>query len=77
MHANAGDRIVIRGRRVGGAERRCEVLEARGADGGSPYLVRWADGSEGLIYPGPDAMVEAGKRRRATGGRPSGRTAST
>ena len=39
---------------------------ARGAgrDGGSPYYVRWDDGSEALIYPGSDAMVAPTTRRK-------------
>ena len=56
MHASAGDRIVIRGHRVGEPLRDCQVLEARGPEG--PYVVRWAgDGHEGLFFPGPDATV--------------------
>jgi hypothetical protein len=59
MHAQQGDRIVIRGHRVGEPNRDCEVLEARGDDGGPPYLVRWEDsGHESLFYPGSDAVVE-------------------
>lgn len=59
MHASVGDRIVIRGHRVGDANRDCEVLEVRGVDGGSPYVVRWGDGGhETLFFPGPDATVE-------------------
>ncbi|MGH9135436.1 MAG: DUF1918 domain-containing protein [Acidimicrobiales bacterium] len=64
MQANVGDRIVIKGHKVGDPEREGEVLETRGPDGGSPYLVRWTDGTEGLIYPGSDATVESGKRSR-------------
>ncbi|HKY16507.1 MAG TPA: DUF1918 domain-containing protein [Microthrixaceae bacterium] len=59
MHANVGDRIVIRGHRIRERVRVCEVLEVRGPDGGSPYVVRWSDdGHEGLFFPGPDADVE-------------------
>jgi hypothetical protein len=72
MQANTGDRIVIKGHKVGQPERQCEVLEVRGSDGGSPYYVRWDDGTEGLIYPGSDATVtpapapspSAARRRR-------------
>jgi hypothetical protein len=67
MKANAGDHIVVRGNKVGQPDRQCEVLEARGDDGGSPYFVRWDDGSEALIYPGSDAVVaraSASRRRR-------------
>ncbi len=58
MQASVGDRIIIRGHRVGEPDRDCEVLEARGPDGTAPYLVRWEDtGHEALLYPGPDATV--------------------
>jgi hypothetical protein len=58
MHAKPGDCIVIRGHRTGQADRDCEVVEVRGADGGPPYLVRWGDtGHETLFFPGPDAFV--------------------
>ena len=31
----------------------------RGADGGSPYVVRWGDGGHvTLFFPGPDASEE-------------------
>jgi Domain of unknown function (DUF1918) len=58
MQARSGDRIVVRGHRVGEPDRDCEVLEVRGTDGGPPYLVRWDDsGHEALFFPGPDAAV--------------------
>jgi hypothetical protein len=57
MKAAVGDRLVVRGHRVGDPERDAEVLEVRGADGEPPYLVRWADGHEGLVFPGSDAYV--------------------
>jgi hypothetical protein len=59
MHASIGDRIVIRGHRVGEPDRDCEVLEVRGSEGAPPYLVRWGDsGHESLFFPGPDASVQ-------------------
>lgn len=59
MHAAVGDRIVIKGHRVGEPDRDCEVLEVHGADGGAPYLVRWGDsGHEALFFPGSDASVQ-------------------
>ncbi len=65
MQAKVGDRIVVRGRRVGQPERDAEVLEVRGPDGAPPYLVRWGDGGrEALFYPGSDARVEPLGRRR-------------
>lgn len=63
MHARVGDRIVIKGHRIGEPERDCEVLEVRGADGGPPYLVRWGDsGHQTLFFPGNDAVVEPYER---------------
>ena len=59
MNVAVGDRIVIRGHKVGEHERDGEILEVRGEDGGPPYLVRWSDdGHESLIYPGTDAYVQ-------------------
>jgi hypothetical protein len=59
MHAKVGDRLVIRGHRVGDPVRDAEILEVRHEDGSPPYLVRWSDtGHEGLVYPGPDAEVQ-------------------
>lgn len=59
MQARVGDRIVIRGHRVGQPLRDGEVLEVRGPDGGPPYIVRWEDnGHETLFFPGSDADVE-------------------
>jgi CBS domain-containing protein len=60
-----GDRLVITAHHQGGRPRDAEVLEARGRDGGPPYLVRWQDtGRVSLHYPGSDARLEhlAGRR---------------
>jgi hypothetical protein len=59
MHANVGDRIVIKAHHLAEPDRDCEILEVRGADGGPPYRVRWdADGHESLFFPGSDARVQ-------------------
>lgn len=59
MRAHVGDRIVIKGHRVGEPQRDCEVLAVHDPDGGPPYLVRWEeDGHEGLFFPGNDATVQ-------------------
>lgn len=58
MQANVGDRIVIRGHRIGQPDRDCEVVEVRGEHGGPPYVVRWEDSDhDSLFFPGPDAEV--------------------
>jgi len=59
MHAEVGDRLVVRSQHVDGPIRDAEILEVRGADGAPPYLVRWSDsGNEAFCFPGPDAYVE-------------------
>jgi uncharacterized protein DUF1918 len=58
MQATVGDQLHIRGRIVGVQDRYAEVIEVRGKDGAPPYLVRFTDGHETLVYPGPDCVVE-------------------
>ena len=60
MRAHVGDRIVLAAEHVDEPTRDGEVLEVRGADGGPPFLVRWADGRTGLIYPGPGSVLHVG-----------------
>jgi hypothetical protein len=61
MRAIVGDRLVINATHVDGPVRDGEVVEVRGKDGEPPYVVRWSDGHEGLVYPGPDAVVRRGE----------------
>jgi len=59
MQASVGDRIVIKGHRVGEPERDGEVIEIVGSDGEPPYVVRWGDtGHESWFFPGSDASVQ-------------------
>ncbi|WP_373282467.1 DUF1918 domain-containing protein [Nocardia takedensis] len=53
-----GDRLHIHGTVVGRADHRGEIIDVRGPDGSPPYVVRFADGHESLVYPGPDAVIE-------------------
>jgi hypothetical protein len=57
MRANVGDQLLVEGRTVETPRRTGEILEVHGDNGAPPYVVRWADGQEGLVYPGPDAHV--------------------
>ena len=59
MQAKVGDHLLVEGARVDAPRRSGEVIEVRGADGAPPYVVRWDDGHEGLVFPGPDAHVVA------------------
>ncbi|MFE6995335.1 DUF1918 domain-containing protein [Microbacterium sp. NPDC057659] len=58
MELVAGSRIVIHGAKVGDGERHGEVIEVRGDSGGPPYFVRFDDGHESLVFPGPDCEIE-------------------
>lgn len=58
MRAEVGDRLHVHGRNVGDPDQWAEVIEVRGEDGAPPFLVRYADGHESLVYPGSDTTVE-------------------
>lgn len=58
MNGQIGDRLHVHGNVVGQPDRTGEIIEVRGAEGGPPFLVRFDDGHEALVYPGPDAVVE-------------------
>ncbi|MCU0262822.1 MAG: DUF1918 domain-containing protein [Candidatus Nanopelagicales bacterium] len=57
MKASVGDRIVMAGEQVDRPTRDGVILEVRGQDGAPPYLVSWADGHTGLLYPGPGSVL--------------------
>ena len=57
MKAAVGDRLVVNAAHVDGPQRAGEIIEVRGHDGAPPYRVRWSDGHEGLVFPGPDATI--------------------
>lgn len=57
MKAHQGDRIILAASHIDEPTRDGEVLEVRGANGEPPYLVRWADGHTGLMYPGPGSIL--------------------
>jgi hypothetical protein len=58
MQANTGDRLHVHGRNVGNPDQLGEIIEVRGPDGAPPYLVRFPDGRETLVFPGPDCVIE-------------------
>jgi hypothetical protein len=57
LHARAGDRLLIETAEPGRPRREAEILEVHGADGSPPYVVRWSDGQEGAVFPGPGARI--------------------
>ncbi|WP_043475011.1 DUF1918 domain-containing protein [Kitasatospora sp. MBT66] len=58
MQAAVGDQLHIHSRAVGMIDQKGEIVEVRGPDGSPPYMVRFEDGHEGLVYPGPDCNIE-------------------
>lgn len=58
MHASVGDRLHVHSNTVGAQDRIAVIVEVRGEDGSPPYLVRFPDGHETLVYPGSDSVVE-------------------
>ncbi|WP_326691872.1 MULTISPECIES: DUF1918 domain-containing protein [unclassified Streptomyces] len=59
MRANTGDRLLMRGRVVGKHDRVAEIVEVLGTNGEPPYRVRFEDGHEAVLSPGPDSVVQA------------------
>ena len=68
MQAAVGDRLHIHGHTVGDPDRIGEIVEVKGQAGAPPYLVRFDDGHTRLVFPGPDAVIEAAKSRSRGGG---------
>lgn len=64
MEATIGDEICIHGNTVGHADTHGEIIEVRGDRGEPPYVVRFADGQERTIFPGPDAYIVPRQVRR-------------
>jgi hypothetical protein len=58
MRASIGDKLRVHSNQVGTPDHCGQITEIRGADGGPPYLVRFDDGHERLVFPGGDAVVE-------------------
>ena len=57
MRAQPGDHIILAPPTVDGPLREGEIVESRGDDGQPPYVVRWSNGHEALLYPGPGAVL--------------------
>ncbi len=59
MQAHVADRLVIRGNRTSRVGVILEVVEGTGPE---RYRVRWNDGHESLISPGPEASVISARK---------------
>ncbi|MEU0085409.1 DUF1918 domain-containing protein [Streptomyces sp. NPDC006274] len=57
MQANVGDTLLVHGRTVGQHDKVAEVVEVLGPQGSPPFRVRFEDGHEALMSPGPDTVV--------------------
>ncbi|UFR07627.1 DUF1918 domain-containing protein [Streptomyces sp. Go40/10] len=57
MRANVGDRLLVHSRIVGQHDRSAEIVEVLGENGSPPYRVRFEDGHETVMSPGPDTVV--------------------
>ncbi|MET9936219.1 MULTISPECIES: DUF1918 domain-containing protein [unclassified Streptomyces] len=57
MQASVGDTLLVHGRTVDHHDRTAEVLQVLGENGTPPYRVRFDDGHEALMSPGPDTVV--------------------
>lgn len=63
MRANTGDRLLIHGRVVGDVDREAEIVEVLGENGEPPFRVRFDDGHEAVVSPGPDSVVRERKSK--------------
>ncbi|RII18697.1 hypothetical protein DSC45_08760 [Streptomyces sp. YIM 130001] len=57
MEATVGDQLLVHGRTVGQHDRIAEVVEVLGDHGTPPYRIRYEDGHESVMSPGPDTVV--------------------
>ncbi|ALC24269.1 DUF1918 domain-containing protein [Streptomyces pristinaespiralis] len=57
MQASVGDTLLVHGRTVGQHDKVAEVVEVLGSEGNPPFRVRFEDGHEALLSPGPDTVV--------------------
>lgn len=64
MRANTGDRLLMHGRVVGEHDREAEIVEVLGANGEPPFRVRFDDGHEAVVSPGPDSVVMERKKSK-------------
>lgn len=70
MRATVGDRLHVHGKTVGEPDQIGKIIEVKGLNGAPPFTVRFEDGHTGLVYPGPDAVVEPAVARAGDGAKP-------
>ena len=57
MRASKGNWLVVESVHVGGDWQEGKIIDVPHADGSPLYLVRWLDGHEALVFPGPDSRI--------------------
>lgn len=62
MKASQGDQLLVHSRTVEETDRRGTILEVRGTDGDPPFLVRFDDGHERLVFPAGNCEVVPQRR---------------
>ncbi|WP_067023426.1 DUF1918 domain-containing protein [Streptomyces dysideae] len=70
MRAHEGDVLRFTGRTVGTPEHHATVVKVLGPNGEPPYRVRYDDGHETEIFPGPGCVNETHPPQDAAFGRP-------
>ncbi|MHA6801214.1 DUF1918 domain-containing protein [Bounagaea algeriensis] len=64
MQATVGDQLHVHSRTISEVDRTGVIIEVRGENGGPPYLVRFDDGHERLVFPGGDCLIEPPRPRQ-------------
>jgi Domain of unknown function (DUF1918) len=50
MQAEVGDELTAMGHRLSDEEWHGEIIEVQGENGSPPYVVRWQDGTESVVF---------------------------
>jgi Domain of unknown function (DUF1918) len=50
VQAEVGDKVTVTGQRSGDELRNGEIIKIEGENGSPPYLVRWQDGTESVVF---------------------------
>jgi hypothetical protein len=74
MKAYVGDRLVLEGTHIDDPRRIGIITEIHHPDGAPPYLVRWLDGHETLVFPGATPASRQPTPAPAGADTPVGRT---
>ncbi|MER6102900.1 DUF1918 domain-containing protein [Streptomyces sp. NPDC001832] len=70
MKAHEGDVLRFTSRTVGSPEHHVTVVKVLGENGEPPYRVRYEDGHETEIFPGPGCVIETHPAHETSFGQP-------